>query len=415
MPIRIAYLVNQYPKVSHSFIRREILALERLGAQVQRFAVRGWDAETVDPEDRAEQQATRYLLDRGVGALVAATIATAGRHPHRFLGALRCCLELSRRADRPWPYHLIYLMQACQLSHWLQISKADHLHAHFGTNPAEVAVLVSALGGPPCSFTVHGPEEFDAPVALHLGRKAIMAAFVVAISSYGRSQLFRWLPQSHWGRVKVVHCGLEPAFHRHENHGVETSKRLVCVGRICEQKGQLLLVEAAARLWGQGEDFELVLAGDGGMRAEVEKRLSELGFVGKVRITGWISSDQVREELLASRALVLPSFAEGLPVVIMEAMALRRPVVSTFVAGIPELVEDGVSGWLCPAGDVDALVKAMRQCLEAPADVLARMGENARLRVLERHDVDREAAKLLALVREAGVERTVSALAAGTA
>ena len=166
------------------------------------------------------------------------------------------------------------------------------------------------------------------------------------------------------------------------------ARRLVCVGRLCEQKGQLLLVEAARRLAAQGIEFELVLAGDGELRSEIEALIGRYKLQDRVRITGWISGDEVREQILAARALVLPSFAEGLPIVIMEAMALKRPVISTFVAGIPELVHPGEHGWLVPAGDVEALADVMRACLETPVETLVRMGEAAHKRVLERHSVD---------------------------
>ena len=164
--------------------------------------------------------------------------------------------------------------------------------------------------------------------------------------------------------------------------------------------GHVLLLEAARRLADQGVDFELVLAGDGTFRPEIEGQIARFALADKIRITGWISGQQVREEILAARALVLPSFAEGLPVVIMEAMALRRPVISTFVAGIPELVLVGENGWLVPAAEVEALVVAMRTCLDAPPDTITRMGEAARERVFARHDVDVEAKKLAHLFRE---------------
>jgi colanic acid/amylovoran biosynthesis glycosyltransferase len=138
------------------------------------------------------------------------------------------------------------------------------------------------------------------------------------------------------------------------------------------------------------------------MRAEIEAAIDALGVRDHVRITGWIGSEQVRDEIINARALVLPSFAEGLPVVIMEAMALRRPVISTFVAGIPELVRSGENGWLFPAGDIDALVAAIEACLATPADVLARMADAAQQRVLARHDIDIEAAKLAALFARSG-------------
>lgn len=402
--MRVAYFINQYPKVSHSFIRREIQALEALGVEVSRYAVRGWADEVVDPADKAEQGRTRYLLQRGLWGLFTALWACLWAAPGRFMAALKLAWQCSRGADRPWPYHLVYLAEACQLLRWLQEQPVSHVHAHFGTNSAEVVMLAHALGGPGYSFTVHGPEEFDKPQALHLARKIARSRFVVAISSFGRSQLWRWLPHSQWGKVQVVHCGLDAAFHQVLHSPVPDVPRLVCVGRLCEQKGQLLLVEAARQLRDQGVKLELVLAGDGEMRPDIERLVAEYGLQQQVRITGWVSAEQVRAELQAARALVLPSFAEGLPVVIMEAMALYRPVLTTYVAGIPELVEPGRHGWLFPAGDVAALAHAMRVCLYASPDALQIMGLAAQLRVRERHDVRAEAAKLAALFRRSAAK-----------
>lgn len=405
--MRVAYLVNQYPKVSHTFIRREIAALERLGTSVLRYAVRGWDAEVVDEEDRAEQGRTAYLLRGGLRPLFVAVMAQCLRAPARMAKALGLAWRLSRRADRPWPFHLIYLAEACALERAIrQAGGADQLHAHFGTNAAEVALLTNALGGPPYSFTVHGPEEFDKPQFLGLAEKIHRADCVIAISAFGRSQLWRWAAPADWGKVRIVHCGLEDSFFGDAVAQLScAAPRLVCVGRLCEQKGQLLLVEAAAMLAAQGIEFELVLAGDGEMRPDVEAAIARHGLGSRVRITGWISSGQVRAELLASRALVLPSFAEGLPVVIMEAMAVGRPVLSTYVAGIPELVRHGVDGWLFEAGSVEAVARAMRSCLAADADTLAGMGTAARARVRERHHVDTEAARLLAAWSDAHAGR----------
>jgi colanic acid/amylovoran biosynthesis glycosyltransferase len=394
----VAYLVNQYPKVSHSFIRREILALERQGLVVQRFAVRGWEGPFVDPDDQREHVKTRYLMQQGVLALILPMLRQLLAAPSRFFAAFRLALRAGWRADRSLPYHLVYLAQACRLVTWMRASRATHLHAHFGTNPAEVAMLSRLLGGPRFSFTVHGPEEFDRAEALKLGLKIEHAAFVVAISSYGRSQLYRWASLTAWHKIAVVHCGLDRSFHDHSEEAImAATPRLVCVGRLCEQKGQVLLVEAAHRLAQRGLVFELVFAGDGEMRADVEAAVDRYGMGHGVRITGWIAAAQVRSEILAAHALVLPSFAEGLPVVLMEAMALGRPVVTTYVAGIPELVTDRETGWLVPAGDVDALAAAMQKCLQTSAEELKKMGRVARTHVLERHDIDVEAAKLAAL------------------
>ena len=401
---RVAYLVNHYPKVSHSFIRREIQALERQGVSVFRISVRGWDDTLVDPADLAERALTHYVLQAGLGAPLVSTLRLLVSRPGPWAAAARLAFSMWRASDRTVFHHLAYLVEACHIVRWLDVEAIGHVHAHFGTNPAEVAMLARALGGPPYSFTVHGPEEFDKPQALGLGEKGSRAAFVVAISSFGRSQLYRWLPQAHWPKVEVVHCGLDANFHAVARSAPPVAARLVCVGRLCEQKGQLLLVQALQRVVAKGIPLQLVLAGDGEMRAEIEALVNRLGLASHVRITGWIGSLQVRDEIVAARALVLPSFAEGLPVVIMEAMALCRPVITTYVAGIPELVRDGDTGWLVPAGDINSLAAAMESCLAASADELARMGEAAHARVLERHDIDREAAKLVLLFAGAPME-----------
>ena len=393
-PTVIAYLINQYPKVSHSFIRREILALERQGLEVHRWASRGWDADCPDPADRAEQQRTRYLLAGGLMAMALALLVVAASRPRRFVDAAKLAWKCSKGADRPLWVHCVYLAQACIALQWAKDARVSHVHAHFGTNPAEVAMLLAELGGPPFSFTVHGPEEFDKPEALHLKRKVQRSAFTVAISSYGRSQLYRWAAIGDWPKIKVVHCGVDAQFAGQPPQPVLAPARLVCVGRLCEQKGQIVLLQAAQLLLKRGVHLELVLAGDGEMRRDIEELIRECGLGESVRITGWISGEQVLRELQAARALVLPSFAEGLPVVIMEAMALGRPVISTFVAGIPELVQAGENGWLVPAGDVEALADAMQACLESSAERLDAMGLNGRRRVLQRHDVNVEAAKL---------------------
>lgn len=398
--MRIAYLVNQYPAVSHSFIRREIFALERLGFEIMRISIRGWDRALADDEDRAERKRTRYVLHAPVGTLLFAVARMALMRPARLAQAICLTLRMGRISKRPFYVDFAYLVEACRIALWLRTANVEHLHAHFGTNSAVVAMLVHALGGPPWSFTVHGSTEFDEAGFLNLNEKARHSTFVVTVCSFGRSQLYRFIDYQYWPKVRIVHCGLEPAFYAGADKA-PLPRRLVCVGRLSAEKGQLLLVEAAAHLAAQNTDFELVLVGDGEMRAEIEALIASHKLQDRTRITGWLSSGQVHDEMQAARALVLPSFNEGLPVVIMEAMALRRPVITTYVAGIPELVRPGEDGWLVPAGDVTSLAEAMRACLAAPADEITRMGSAARQRVLQRHDVNIEAKKLQKLFYEA--------------
>jgi colanic acid/amylovoran biosynthesis glycosyltransferase len=403
---RVAYLVNHYPAVSHSFIRREILALERLGVDVQRIALRGWDGALADAADLRERERTRFVLRESAFALLGAVVVQALARPSAFFAALRLATAMAAGSDRSLVYHWIYLAEACVVARWLRTAGVRHLHAHFGTNSAEVAMLAAMLAEASYSFTVHGPDEFDRPRAIGLAEKIRRAAFVVGISAFTRSQLFRWVEARHWDKICVVHCGIDIAFHAGPTSPRSEAKRLVCVGRLGEQKGHLLLLAAMRRAFDRGCVFDLVLAGDGELRAAIEERTRVLGLQKHVRITGWIGSADVRGEIEAARALVLPSFAEGLPVVIMEAMALCRPVVTTYVAGIPELVLAGENGWLIPAGDVDALADAIVACIAASGESLARMGAAGRERVLARHDVDVEAGKLARLLRAQLVETT---------
>ncbi|SET42500.1 glycosyltransferase family 4 protein [Oceanicella actignis] len=395
--LRVAYLVNQYPKVSHTFIRREIQALERLGVRVDRYALRGWDNPTPDPSDAEECARTRHLLRRGPAPLAAAALRVALRRPRRFARALGAALAMGRRGMRPLPYHLAYLAHACRLLELLRDAPVAHLHAHFGTNAAEVALLLRLLGGPRYSFTVHGSDEFDHADGLALDRKIAGAAFVAAISAYTRAQLMRRAAPEHWPRIQVVRCGLEDAFFADDPAPFPERPHLLCIGRFCVEKGQPILLDAFAAVARAHPDARLILAGDGEMRPLIERRIAELGLNARATITGWISSDQVRDLIRASTAVVQPSLMEGLPVVLMEAMAQRRPVISTWIAGIPELVVDGENGWLVPAGDAEAAARAIDACLSAPPERLARMAEAGFARVRARHAIDAEAARLAEL------------------
>ncbi len=380
--------------VSHTFIRREILELERQGVEVDRFALRGWDAEIVDPQDQIERGQTRYTLKDGLLPLCGSMLRCLGRSPGQFWQALKAAMSMSRNSIRPWPYHLIYLAQACRIREWLHDRPADHLHAHFGTNPAEIALLVHLLGGPGYSFTIHGMDEADNAQQLAFDRKVKEARFVATISAFTRSQLMRHVSPELWPKIKVVHCGLSAEAFTDAPQPKPATPIFLCIGRLSPEKGHLILLEAFAAVLKDCPEPRLVLAGDGALRDQIEARLEALGLKASVRITGWISSDQIFQEIAACHTLVQPSFIEGLPVVIMEAMAQGRPVISTYVAGIPELVRPGETGWLVPAGNQDDLAQAMRESLATSSADRARMGKQALKRVRARHSIETEVKKL---------------------
>ena len=393
--MKIAYLVNQYPKVSHTFIRREIAALEAQGVDVVRYSVRDSPEELSDPADRAEQARTKVVLGDGVAGLVRGLVKNAVKRPTKLARAAKLAAEVGWTSESGLAKHFAYLAEACVLMDWVENEQPEHVHAHFGSNSTTVAMLLEELGGPSFSFTAHGPEEFDKPGLLSLGEKIRRARNVFAISNFGRSQLYRHVELPHWDKVRIMRCGVDEQFLEDEPTPVPDTTKLVSVGRLSEQKGQLLLVDAVAELAESGAQFELVLVGDGEMRPEVEARLREKGIADRVTITGWASGEEVRRHLLEARALILPSFAEGLPVVIMEALALGRPVLTTYIAGIPELVGDGECGWLVPAGDRPKLVEALKKVLDTPVDELSAMGAEGQRRVREFHDASKNALSLL--------------------
>jgi len=392
--VQIGYLTTAYPKASHTFIRTEIRALESFGHAVARFAIRPAPDTLVDPLDLEEQARTTHCLAQPIPVLLGALLVTALTQPGRLAHALATSLALSARSERGLVRHLAYLVEACWLVRVLRERGVEHVHVHFGTNAAAVALLASELGGPSYSLTVHGPGEFDAPIGLSLDRKIRAARFVAAITSHCSAQLRRWADLADWSKIHVVHCGVDDGFFASDEPVDGASRSLVCVGRLTPQKGQLLLLDAVAALRAEGVELELTLAGDGELRPALEQRIRELGLEKAVAITGWVSSGEIRALLRSARALVLPSFAEGLPVVIMEALAMARPVVASWVAGIPELVRPGESGWLVPPGDTAALIEALREVLCAPAHELDRRGRSGRERVRARHSALAEARKL---------------------
>ena len=399
-----AWLANQYPKPSHAFVRREIRALEASGVAVHRFSVRRSLDPLVDPGDQEEARRTRVILEAPWAAMVRAVVATLAGRPRAFAAALARCLAVAWRSDRGLVVHLAYLIEACLLARWLRAAGCEHLHAHFATNSTTVAMLSHLLGGPPFSFTAHGPEPFDKPAAIALGEKLERAAFAVAVSQFGASQLRRWASRDARERIHVVRCGVDAEFLESEPSPVPDTQRLLFIGRLCVDKAPDLLLEAAARLVAEGRSFELEIGGDGPLRPALEAEAQRLGLAGRTRFRGWLREDEVRSAIDEARGLILPSLAEGLPVVIMEAFARGRPVVASRIAGIPELVEPGVSGWLIVPGCASALAGALGELLDAPVDQLTAMGRAGREAVLARPRAEAGAARLGSLI-EAAVRR----------
>lgn len=402
--MKVGYLMNSYPMVSTTFIGREIQALEAQGAEVRRYAIRRWDGPLVDANDQAEAARSNYLLEDGALRLLGAFLAEGAVNPGGLWRAVAVCRTLLRNADGGAVRHTAYLLEAVALRRRLRRDPVDHVHAHFSTNAAAVALMCRALGGPPYSVTVHGPDEFFEPPRTSLGLKIAGAAFVACISNFCRHQCMIFSDRQHWDKLRIVHCGIDPA--RYGTPPREAGgKRVLFIGRLSALKGPMTLLDAFARVLADHPSAELTLIGDGPERAVLEERALALGCEAQVRFTGYLSQSDVADALAQADLFVLPSLAEGVPVVLMEAMASRIPVVTTRITGVPELVEDGVAGRLVPPGDTNALAGVIAALLADPG-LRARMGAAGRDKVEQEFDVSREATRLLSMFRETGISIT---------
>jgi colanic acid/amylovoran biosynthesis glycosyltransferase len=396
--MKIAYFTNAYPKVSHTFIRREIQAMEKHGFEIVRASLRSSN-DLIDPDDIAEAKRTHYLLDGGWTTLIGGFALTFLHQPLTSLRVLWLSLRLGLRSDRSLATYVAYVLEAAKFGSICRSEAVTHIHAHFGTNSATVAMLAGMLTGLPYSYTAHRHDELDQFSALELEQKLKRAKFVVTISWYLRSQILWRLPFADWHKINVIHCGLAQDYIGAEIPPYPKSPQLLCLGRVSEEKAQHILVEAAARVRDKGLKFKLVLAGDGPTRKLAESEIAKYRLQDVVSITGWIDGASVKREIEAATVFVLPSFIEGLPVAIMEAMALGRPVLSTYIAGIPELVQNGKSGWLVPPGDVDALAEALELAVNVDRKELVAMGKEAQARVRLRHNLETEVPKLVRLIK----------------
>jgi glycosyltransferase involved in cell wall biosynthesis len=401
--LRLAYLINEYPAGSHTFIRREIRELEAKGHEVRRFSIRLPAAALVDESDLDEKKRTHYLLDDGGVALFNSVLRHLIRRP---FALIRACALAARYAS-PRRAGLVracaYLAECCHL-HWiLQKHGITHVHAHFGTNPATVAHLLARLGGSTFSITIHGSGEFDVAEQLDLRGKIADARFVVAISDFCAAQLMRWARIADVTKIRVIHCGVDRDFLDFARPIHSDCQLLVSVGRLSAEKGNLLLLDAFSSIADEFPDARLQLVGDGPLRRLVEDRAAVLGLEHRVNVTGWLAGPAVREAILASRALVVSSFAEGLPLAIVEALALGRPVIAPWIAGIPELIRSGENGWLVPPANITRLAGAMRTALSTPISELSEMAGRGRRQVAQEYDVVKETEKLVEVFTEHAV------------
>ncbi len=385
----IAYLVTEYPGISHTFIFREVQALRNQGSDVRTASFRHPpDLGRMTEAEKAEAAATFYLGDVSVFAVAQTHIGLLVRSPTRYVRMMKTWAGLLRGKPIPFGKCVAYLAGAGVLAAWMRDQGVGHVHVHFANAAASVAVIAAGWGEASYSMSVHGPDVFSDVTTNLLTEKVLEARFVRCISHFCRSQLMRVLPAEEWGKLPIVRCGVDVSTYAPRPDPGNDIPELLCVGRLVPAKGQHILVEACKELRERGLPFHLTFVGDGPDRASLEARIRELGLDDAIEFTGAIGQDEIHAYYDRADVFVLASFAEGLPVVLMEAMAKEIPCVTTRIVAIPELVIDGVNGLLVAPSDVTGLAEAVERLMGDP-DLRRRFGEAARQKVLDEYDNDK--------------------------
>jgi colanic acid/amylovoran biosynthesis glycosyltransferase len=382
--MRVAYLVSRFPEYSQTFILREIDALRARGMDVEVFAIRTPPASHLrDQQFREIADQTRYVLGVGWIRILLAQCHAAIAHPFAYISTALRALSLGVLSPRSLAWQAFYFVEAIVLAQLVRSTGRRHIHVHFANAGSDVAMLATMYGQraggdwpSTWSFTMHGPTEFSDVTHYKLGTKVANARFVCCISHYCKSQLMACSRPEDWDKLVLARCTV-PTTRRSAtvDRVSAASPQVLAVGRIVPEKGFFLLLEAVRILRRGGVQCDVTFVGDGPLRKTLEEAIGVECLTGGVRCVGAISHNEVLELMDQADMFCLPSFAEGLPIVLMEAIVSRTPIVSTNVAGIPEMLTDGRSALLVPPGDERALACAILETLADP--------DGARLRAAE--------------------------------
>jgi len=398
--MRIAYLTGEYPRATDTFIQREVAALRERGIEVFTFSIRRTGNEhIVGAEQQAERERTSYVLPVQPIALLLAHLNLLVSSPQRYLSALKLAWATHQPGIKGTFYQLFYFLEAGIVAQQIRQQQIEHLHNHFPDSSGTVAMLAAELGGFSFSFTMHGPYIFFEPMRWRLDEKLKRALFICCISDFCRSQGMIYAPMSKWNRMHIVHCGVEPALFEPVTHQ-QPGRRLLYTGRLAAVKGLPILLESLVTLKTNHPELLLTVVGDGADRQSLEQLTAELGLTNHVNFVGYQSQAKVRQYMQETDVFVLPSFAEGVPVSLMEALAAAVPVVTTQIAGVGELVENGVSGYLVPPGNAQLLAERIDRLLCDPA-LRTAFGAAGRVKVAEEFDIQQEAAWLCQIMTAA--------------
>jgi colanic acid/amylovoran biosynthesis glycosyltransferase len=403
--VRVAYLTGRYPAVTHTFVLREVRALRRLGVDVETFSIwRSGEGDLLSEADREEWQRTDALLPPSPGRLLRAHLRGFAHAPAAYVGTLRRALALSSAGLRQRVLGLTWFVDAILLWDACRTRGLRHVHAHLDGTAPMVALLAVEFANAgrrareswSWSQTVHGSKEFYDVRRERLAVRAASASFLACISDFTRSQVMAFVPEELWDKLVVVRCGVDTDDFAPQARRPAGTPQILTIGRVDPMKGKVVLLHALALLAEGGPRPGLIFVGDGPSRATAVAVAEQLGLSDRVTFVGAVAGDRIRDYYAACDVFCLPSFAEGVPIVLMEAMAMEIPVVTTAIGGIPELVEDAVSGFLVRPGRADELADRLARLLRDP-ELRSALGRAGRRRVESEYNVHRNARELARL------------------
>jgi glycosyltransferase involved in cell wall biosynthesis len=408
-PQPLAYLVGRYPAASHAFLLTQVTALRARGAELETITIRSpYESDLRDEADREAARTTYRVLPAGPLKLARAHMPAFFASPRRYFATLRYSLGLARGGLRPRLWQLFYFAEAMIVRRRCRELGITHLHAQFADTATDSALLATRFEPEwTWSLAVHGPDEFAEAAHNRIAEKLARAEFVVAASDGARDRALKLMDPAQAGKVHVVRLGVDAvrfssgAKGVHETQKAPVGVRVLCLGRLIERKAQGVLVTAVARLAERGVPVDLTIAGDGPTRPSLERLAADLGVADRITFTGVVGQEEAIELYRAADVFALPSLAEGLPVVLMEAMACGVATVSTRIDAVPELIDDGATGLLVDPGDAHGLAAALER-LAADPDLRARLGQAAREQVLAEFELGRQADRLLDVLAGTG-------------
>ncbi|MDM8561464.1 glycosyltransferase family 4 protein [Candidatus Parabeggiatoa sp. HSG14] len=399
--IRLGYLVSQYPAISHTFILHEIRRLRHLGFEISIASINSPDrsAEQLTRIEREEVTNTYYVKPDGIMGAIKAHFYTLLTQPLGYVRGLFFALRLGQFDLKKILYGFFYFVEAVMIGHWMRKMKLSHLHVHFAMAAASVGLIIHHIFPIRYSITVHGPDDFYDTPGNYLTPKILEAAFICCISHFARSQLMMLSPHTVWDKLELNRLGVDPhLFTPHSFREEPNPYEVLCVGRLVPVKGQFLLIEAVARLINEGRQLRLRLVGDGPDRQRLEDEVKQQQLTEQVIFEGAINQDRILEFYNSADIFILASFAEGLPIVLMEAMAMEIPCITTHITGIPELITNGKNGILVAASDIEALVEAITLLMDNQ-NLRFQIGKSGRQRVLKDYKLQRNTEKLADIFR----------------